>query len=162
MWSGADTDGDGGTSSRSNEGTVYGGLKSARRESARRRNMVSDQSDIIEDLYLESSQQSDTMSRLGRERGGKRKEMESLYEIPPHNTTINFSLINQNCTTKGWIISQREGQLSDRSLVRYLLERLQRCRVNRTSEEKRETQQKYPHLIRLNNMILIFDWKLYM
>ena len=50
LFSGGETDG--GTSSRSNEGTIYGGIKSARRESARRRNMLSDQSDIIEDLYL--------------------------------------------------------------------------------------------------------------
>ena len=147
LFSGGETDG--GTSSRSNEGTIYGGIKSARRESARRRNMLSDQSDIIEDLYLENNQQSDAGSRLGKERSGlRRKEMEHLYEIQPHNTTINFSLINQNCAAKGWIINQGEGELKDRSLVKYLLERLQKCKMNMAAEVKKENQQKYPSLIK--------------
>ena len=146
MMSGADTDG--GTSSRSNEGTVvYGAIKSARRESARRRNMVSDQSDIIEDLYLET-EHSDVGSRVGKERLGlRRKEMESLFEIQPHNTTINFSLISQTCASKGWITSQ-DTELKDQSLVLYLLERLQKCKMNKVLEVKRVAQLKFPSLLR--------------
>ena len=113
--------------------------------------MMSDQSDIIEDLYLESTQQSDAGSRYGRDRGTglmRRKEMESLYETHPHNTTINFSLINQNCAAKGWIISQGEDQLKDRSLVKYLLERLQKCKMNKAAELKKVKGQKYPSLVK--------------
>jgi len=147
LFSGGETDG--GTSSRSNEGTIYGGIKSARRESARRRNMLSDQSDIIEDLYLENNLQSEAGSRMGKDRSGmRRKEMENLYEMQPHNTTINFSLINQNCAAKGWIINQGDGELKDRSLVKYLLERLQKCKMNMLAEVKKVNQQKYPSLLK--------------
>eukprot|EP00116_Pleurobrachia_bachei_P000570 sb/3460832/ len=141
MWSGADTDG--GTSSRSNDG------QTARRESARRRNIVSDQSDIIEDLYLENH--SEFGSRMGRggEKSGKRRELEALYEPHGHNPTINFSLVNPNCAAKGWIINPREGELKDRSLVKYLLERLQKCRFSRVTEEKRVAQLRFPYLIKL-------------
>ena len=146
MMSGADTDG--GTSSRSNEGTVYGAIKSARRESARRKNMVSDQSDIIEDLYLET-EQSEAGSRVGKERSGmRRKEMESLFEVQTHNTTINFSLISQTCASKGWIMSQGDTELKDKSLVMYLLERLQKCKMEKAMEVKQLNQMKFPSLIR--------------
>ena len=43
--------------------------------------MLSDQSDIIEDLYLENNQQSDAGSRMGKEKSGmRRKEMETTED----------------------------------------------------------------------------------
>lgn len=74
--------------------------------------------------------------------------MENLYEVQPHNTTINFSLINQNCAAKGWIINQGEKELRDKSLVKYLLERLQKCKMNKAAERKKDNQQKYPTLLK--------------
>jgi len=138
---------EGGTSSRSNEGNT-----GRRKESARRRNMVSDQSDIIEDLYLE--QHSEAGSKYsGKDKGNRKGKngLDNLYEsVHAHNlsTTINFSMISQDCAQRGWITMKHEDSLKDKSLVKYLLERLQKCKVQKKSEEKKLLAQKYPSLLK--------------
>lgn len=138
---------EGGTSSRSNEGNT----RSGRKESARRRNMVSDQSDIIEDLYLEQHSEGSKYSGKDKVNRKGKNGLDNLYEsVHAHNlsTTINFSMISQDCAQRGWIAIKPEDSLKDRSLVKYLLERLQKCKAQKSSEEKKRLALKYPSLLK--------------
>ena len=136
LWSEEDT----GTSSKSNDGTSYTGSK---RDSYRRKNLVSDQSDLIEDHVLESLTAN---SHVAGDNKASNKKKDN--ETHPHNTTISFSLLNKTCVGKGWIISQGEKEINDKSIVRYLLEKLKKAKMAKAIERKNVLQSKYPYELR--------------